>query len=211
MSPKALVAVLAAAVLLAACGGAAPHRQPFEPVYGTQVGPLITRPGWEFGYLFGLIDNRSHTTLTINSVSLAGPGVGTVITLPDVRIAPVGGGLSISQANYVTDPPIISTGPSGCHKQVLEPVAGYRLRPGAGVRIWVVVRARRPGRWNIPRQVISYNDDGGTYQYANPVRYWGTVKTSARVFPIVVPGDYQPLACVKAEGSRYLSYYHAPR
>jgi hypothetical protein len=171
---------------------------------------VITRPGWEFGYLFGLIKNRSHTTLTIDSVSLRGPGVGIVITLPDVRIAPVGGALSIAQSNYVTDPPITSTGPRGCYKQALKPVAGYRLRPGAGMRIWVVVRARKPGRWNIPRQVITYTDNGGTYQHANPVRYWGTVKTAAPVSGVVVPGDYQPAACVKAEGSRYLHYYHAP-
>lgn len=200
---------LVAAALLAGCSAAAPH--PFEPVFGTGVGPLVTRPGWEFGYLFGLIKNTGHTTLTIESVSLRGPGVGTVITLPDVRLAPVGVGLSIEQSNYVTDPPITSTGPRGCYKQVLKQVAGYRLRPGAGVRIWVVVRARKPGRWNIPRQLITYTTNGGTYQYANPVHYWGTVKTSARVSGVVVPGDYQPAACVKAQHSRYLDYYHAPR
>jgi len=203
---RAVLATVAGAVLLAGCG-TAPH--PFEPVFGTGAGPLVTRPGWEFGYLFGLIKNRSDTTLTIDSVSLRGPGVGTVITLPDVRIAPVGAE-SISQANYVTDPPITNI-PSGCHKQLLEPVAGYQLRPGAGVRIWVVVRARKPGRWNIPRQVIIYTVDGGTYRHVNPVRYWGTVKTAARVSGVVVPGDYQPAACVKAESSRYLNYYHAPR
>jgi hypothetical protein len=208
MSAKAWVAALvAASAVLAGCG-AAPH--PFEPVFGTGVGPLVTRPGWEFGYLFGLIKNRSHTTLTIDSVSLRGPGVGTVIVLADVRIAPVGAE-SISQSNYVTDPPVTSTGPRGCYKQLLEPVAGYRLRPGAAVRIWVVVRAKKPGRWNIPRQVITYTDDGSTYHHANPVRYWGTVKTAARVSGVVVRGNYQPEACVKAEGSRYLKYYHAPR
>lgn len=210
MSAKAWVVALVAAgaALLAGCG-AAPH--PFEPVFGTGVGPLVTRPGWEFGYLFGLIKNRSRTTLVIQSVSLRGPGVGTVVTLPDVRIAPVGAGLSIAQSNYVTDPPITSTGPRGCHRQVLESVVGYRLRPGASVRIWVVVRAKKPGRWNIPRQVIIYADDGGTYQYANPVRYWGTVKPTAHVSGVVVPGDYQPATCVKAEGSHYLNFYHAQR
>jgi hypothetical protein len=207
LAGSVLAGTVLAGTVLAGCG-ASPH--PFEPVYGTGVGPLVTRPGWEFGYLFGLIKNRGHSTLTIDSVSLRGEGVGTVITLPDVRIAPVGGGLSIAQANYVTDPPVTSTGPQGCYKQTLKPVAGYRLRPGAAVRIWVVVRAARPGQWNIPKQVITYTDNGGTYQYASPVHYWGTVKTTARVSPVVVPGDYQPESCVRAEGSRYLDYYHAP-
>jgi hypothetical protein len=95
-------------------------------VFGIGVGPLVTQPGWEFGYLFGLIKNRGHTTLTIDSVSLRGPRVGTVITVPDLRIA-VGAGLPTEQSNYVTDPRSPALALEAARSR-------YRLRPGAGVR-----------------------------------------------------------------------------
>ena len=60
----------------------------------------------------------------------------------------------------------------GCHKQVLKPVAGYRMPPGGQARIYVVVKALRPGSWVIPRQVVTYTQDGATHQHVFPIRYW---------------------------------------
>ena len=181
---------------------------PFVHVYATGVGPLVTRPGWEYGYLFGDADNASHSTLTIDSVSLRGPGVGTVIALADVRIAPQFGKPDtwVSSANYLTDPPV-EVGPKGCQKQALYPVKGFRLAPGKAFLLWIVVRALKPGRWDIPAQVVTFTENDGTYTHSFPIRYWGTVKTDAHVSPRVVPGDDEA-QCVKPEGSHFLSHYH---
>jgi hypothetical protein len=202
----AAIAVLASVVAVASACSSAPD--PFRVIYGTGVGPLITRPGWEYGYLFGDADNISHSTLTIDSVSLRGAGVGTVIALPDVRIAPQFGkpGTWVSSTNYLTDPPV-EVGPDGCQKQALYPVKGYRLAPGKAFLIWIVVRALKPGRWNIPAQVVTFTENGGTYTHSFPIRYWGTVKTDAHVSPRLVPGD-EEAQCVKPEKSHYLAHYH---
>lgn len=177
-------------------------------IYPTGVGPLVTRPGWEYGYLFGDADNTSHSTLTIDSVSLRGPGVGTVIALADVRIAPQFGKPDawVSSANYLTDPPV-EVGPKGCQKQALYPVKGFRLAPGKAFLLWIVVRALKPGRWDIPAQVVTFTENEGTYTHSFPIRYWGTVKTDAHVSPRVVPGD-EEAQCVKPEGSHFLAHYH---
>jgi hypothetical protein len=67
------------------------------------------------------------------------------------------------------------------------------------------VRAVRPGRWNIPRQVVTYTVNGSTYQHVFPIHYWGTVSTHARVYPVTDPVEAM---CVKPTGARYLDHYH---
>lgn len=128
---------------------------PFVYEYGTGIGPLVTRPGWEYGYLFDGGINSSHSTLTIDSVSLKGPGVGTVIALADARLANADGP-KVGQGNYLENPPVRSNlGPSSCQKQALVPVAvrclarpdrpavaGDGADPGTGRR--VPRRGRRP-------------------------------------------------------------------
>jgi hypothetical protein len=148
--------------------------------------------------------NITHSVLTINSVSLRGPGIGRVVDLPIVRIAPLVAGVHATPGGqYSTQPPVEMV--ASCHKQALRPVRGYRLRPGGSARLWIVVRALRPGRWNIPRQVVTYTINGSTYQQAFPIRYWGTVSSHARTYPATDPVEAQ---CVKPTGATYLAHYH---
>jgi hypothetical protein len=136
-------AALASLALASGCGSAAPD--PFAYVYGTGVGPWVTPPGWEDGYLFGDANNTGHSTVTIDSISLAGPGVGTVVALAEVKIAPlVSGTRATPGGNYIVNPP---AGVFGlCHEQALYPVRGYVVKPGGQFRIWTVIRALKPGR-----------------------------------------------------------------
>ena len=208
MRKRLAVAALASLIVLAG-GCTSDPPDPFVYEYGTSIGPMVTRPGWEYGYLFDGGINSSHSTLTIDSVSLKGPGVGTVIALADVRLAnALAPDVSqVSQGNYLEDPPVSSNlGPSTCQKQTLVPVAGYRVRPGGHFYLWLVVKALKPGRWRIPDQVFTYTENGGTYTHSFPITYWGTVKADAHVSPNLAPPS--EAQCVKPEGAHYLNYYH---
>ncbi len=187
-------------VLLTGCGSAAPNV--FKYVYGTGVGPWHDRPGWQLGYLFGDADNISHATLTVDAVSLTGPGVGTVVSVR-AWIAPLGRTRSISSGNYIVSPPASHFG--SCQKQDLYRIRGYQLKPGGQFQLWVIITALKPGRWDIPRQVVTYTDGGGTYQHAFPIRYWGTVSPHAAVDPVAGSGE-EPCG-----GARYLNFYRSPR
>jgi hypothetical protein len=198
----AFAAVLVTVVVAVTSCGSSPPRS-FHYTYGTEVGPNPLRVGWEAGYLYGDMDNISHSELTIDSVSLRGPGIGRVVSLPHVQIAPLVASVHATPGGlYQTQPPVIMT--ASCHKQTLAPVRGYRMRPGAQARLWIVVRALRPGRWNIPRQVVTYTINGSTYQHVFPLRYWGTVSTHARLHPL----DADEAQCVKPTGAVYLARYH---
>jgi hypothetical protein len=199
---KALAALAALALIVSGCGSSPPKA--FAYVYGTGVGPLVQPPGWEFGYLIGDMGNISQQPLTIESVSLAGPGVGRVVGLAHVQIAPLTGGHQAAPGGqYQTQPPVILT--DGCHKQELRPVHGYRIQPGAHARLWIVVKALRPGRWKIPRQVVTYTQGGSTYQHVFPIEYWGSVRIGARVRP---RADADQAQCVKPTGASYLPHFH---
>jgi hypothetical protein len=199
-------ATLLAAVAIAASGCDGSPPKSFAYVYGTGVGPNPLRAGWEYGYLYGDMNNVSHSVLTIDAVSLRGPGIGRVVDLSHVQIAPLIAGVQATPGGlYQTQPPVTML--ASCHKQVLRPVRGYRMRPGAQARLWIVVRALRPGRWNIPRQVVTYTMNGSTYQHVFPLRYWGTVSLHARVYRVTAtnPDEVQ---CVKPTGAVYLAHYH---
>jgi hypothetical protein len=197
------------AVAWSAAGCSAAPPDPFAPVYGTGVGPWVAQPGWQLGYLFGDGNNLSHQTLTIQSASLRGPGVGTVVKVT-VMIAPLtNGNDSTAGGNYPTDPAVglaVGPGPGGCQKQLVYAPRGFHVKPGGQFRLWAVVTAVRPGRWRIPQQVITYTENGGTYQHVFPIYYWGTVTTTAAMNGVADPSI---APCVNPEHAHYLRYYHS--
>lgn len=192
----------------AGCSADAPS-DPFATVYSTGVGPWQAKPGWQLGYLFGDARNRSHQTVTIQSASLRGPGVGTVVRVT-VMIAPLSdGNTSTAGGNYPTDPAVglgVGPGAGGCEKQLLYEPKGFRVKPGGQFRLWAVITAVIPGRWKIPQQVITYSEDGGTYRQVFPISYWGTVSTTAKMNGVADPSI---APCVKPEHAHFLRYYHS--
>ncbi|HET7379821.1 MAG TPA: hypothetical protein VFJ24_07260, partial [Gaiellales bacterium] len=92
-----------------------------------------------------------------------------------VEIVPTLGGIhSIPQSLYFTNPPVQQI--SGiCHVAVLRSVNGYRIQPGAWVRLFVVYRLIAPGRYHSPTVSVNYRSQGHTRIQVLPYAFSGTV------------------------------------
>jgi hypothetical protein len=81
------------------------------------------------------------------------------------------------------------------------------MTPGSMARVWIVVRALRPGRWTIPANVIRYIADGVRFQQSITYREYGSVATDAEHFAM----DVSEAKCVYPMGARLLAGHHLPR
>jgi hypothetical protein len=68
---------------------------------------------------------------------------------------------------------------SACGKQVLVPVHGFRLVPGALARVWTVLQAAHPGKFRITGHIVRYLQNGISYQELIPTGYQGSVSRTA--------------------------------
>jgi hypothetical protein len=172
-------AALAAALCLAAaaCGGQA-HGAALGNSYNQQLGLAPIRTGTEIGVLYTLLYNHSHTPLTIDAITLAGKGLGTVVRPARTQIADGGPGSSVPQTVYAENPPLAKT-TSGCVTEALRPVTGYRLKPGHYIAVWTIILGTRPGRFNLNNHLITYTQDSHRYQEVITQGFHGTVTRHA--------------------------------
>ncbi|HXP21943.1 MAG TPA: hypothetical protein VN840_20040 [Streptosporangiaceae bacterium] len=204
--------VLASLLILSGCGGGVPAGTALAQELWTSIGAKAIRPGFEIGLLYYDLENTSTSTIVIDSVGIAGPGIGTVVRPVQVRMAPLRFGwhhyvsTSVALSLYTTDPPVNFEG-KGCRKQGLVPLKGFQMTPGSEARIWVVLRAMRPGRWVIPSHVIYYTQDGAEYRQVEPLRAYGLVADQAAY----IPPYYAEAECVHPEGAAFLRGYHSGR
>jgi hypothetical protein len=195
---------------IASCGSRNPAGTTFFRDYATSIGAKAIRPGFEIGLLYFDINNTSTSTAVINSVAIPGPGIGTVVRPVQIRLAPLQAGPndyetnSVAGALYTTNPPVLFEG-HACRKQALAPVRGFRMRPGSVARIWIVLRAIRPGKWSISSHVISYTVGKARYRQVEPVRAYGSVADHAAY----IPPDSEMAECVGPEGAAFLPGYRA--
>jgi hypothetical protein len=204
---------IAVAALSVACGsGGIQSGTAFAQEVYTSIGAKAIRPGTELGLLYYDFENTSNSTVVIDSVGITGPGIGTVVRPVQVMMAPMRSGWhhyelhSTALALYTTDPPVNFEG-KGCRKQALVPVKGFRMTPGSEARVWVVLRALRPGRWVIPQHVLYYTQGGVRYRQAEQLRAYGLVTDNAAY----IPPTYTMAECVRPEGARFLPGFHAGR
>src|SRR5215469_15936966 len=213
MYPAALVVALA----LGACGcTTAPDIQAgtaFAPDYGTSIGSAAIRPGTEMGWLYLYLKDTSKSALVINSVDFSGPGVGTVVRAVEVKIAPLRSGYhhihgmdATPGGLYMTEPPVNLA--KSCHKQALSPVDGYRLTPGSQGRIYIVLRALRPGKYSVRHWVLYYTQHGVKFRQTFPYRFWGEVAENP---PRITGMDPAEAVCVGPTGARVLAGWHLPK
>ena len=171
------------------------------------VKPMI--PGHELGILDVDVDNISSSMLTVRSVGIKGTGVGRVVRVVKVEIAP----LRIGRHHYVagatpgglyeSDPPVFFG--KTCLKQPVFSVHGFRMPPGTQARLWIVVRFVHPGKWIIPAPVIYYSADGTSYRQSIPAQTHGSVAADA----VYIPPYYATAKCVgPVTGALFLPGYH---
>jgi hypothetical protein len=208
-----------AALLFCAAAGCAASPAPagtaLVPGYRTMSGLAPLKPGTQLGLLDVYLQNRSRLPITIDSVTGVGRGLGTVVKVAEVKIAParradgqaiadgVGGGA------YATDPPVMWTGPGKCDEGVLVDLHGFRLPARSLARVWIVVQAARPGRFAITGHLVRYTQQGRLYRQLIPEGYRGTVSRTAPFIPI----DWSEARCLKTTEPRVLpgQHVHRPR
>jgi hypothetical protein len=158
------------------------------------------------GSQLGLLDvdlvNRSHSPITLESIRGIGRGLGTVIRVVEVKIAPAhgNGSTDVPGGAYETDPPVYWAGEGTCAKQTMVPLHGFRLEPGGLARVWIVVQAARPGRFAVTGHIVRYAQDGTPYRQLVPTGYTGSVSRTARFLPIY----WAQARCVKSMKPRLL-------
>lgn len=209
-----LVYVAIATVVLCAATGCATS----APASGTALdagngmnyGLAPLKPGEQLGLLDVDLVNRSHVPITLDSVRGIGRGLGTVIVVVEVKVAPAHGNGSTDTPGgaYQTDPPVYWISKRTCNKQMMVPLHGFRLAPGGLARVWIVVQAARPGRFAITGHLVRYTQGGTLYQQLIPTGYKGLVGRTAPFIPV----DWAQARCLKSTKTRLLhgQYVHKP-
>ena len=201
----AAAAGLATSVTLAAaCASSATHTATGTAlVRGTVTifGLAPIRPGTQLGLLYADVTNKSPSPLTISSITLAGPGVGTVIKLVEVKIAPLETGRKGTPGGaYEVYPPTAYWPPTAtCNQQVLVPLP-LRIPPQGEARVWFRIQGTRPGPYHVNGDVVRYRQDGTSYRQLIPTGYKGSISTHAPFIPI----DKEQARCMKSEHARPL-------
>jgi hypothetical protein len=205
-------AVAAAVVLIVSgCGSGVRSGSALAHEAFSSIGAKAIRPGFEIGMLYYDFENTSSSGLVVESVGISGPGIGTVVRPVEIKLAPLRYGYhdyepnSVAAALYTTDPPVLME--KNCRRQSLFPVKGFRMAPGTDVRIWIVLRAERPGHWAIPQHVLYYTQDGNKYRQAEPLQAYGLVTANAAY----IPPEWNEADCVRPERALFLSGYHPGR
>lgn len=163
-------------VAVCSCGGGSPSGTALINNGKAEVGVIPMRPGQRIGFLAVGLDNTSHQAITLRSVVVRGPGIGTVARVTQVAIVPPSG---VPGMLYDTDPPTLRLGDGRCHTGPLVPVAGYQMKPGGRAWLWEVFEAVRPGRWWVPSHSFTYTQDGTTYREVVIQADYGSVRQSA--------------------------------
>jgi hypothetical protein len=204
----ALAAVLAGGV--SACGQGTPVGTALANPNKIQVGAKALPIGAKIGFLAVTLDNTSKSTVTITSIPIQGSGVGTVVKVVQEQIAPLTSGRNAVPASlYGTNPPVWWVHPqgadgqdvAGCHRQILVPVDGYKLRPGKLAWLWEVFQAVRPGKYVVPVHAVYYTQNGTSYREVVTQDDYGQVAEHAHY----IPPDPNQVRCLRQTGAKLLN------
>jgi hypothetical protein len=137
------------------------------------------RPGGEMAIMFVELHNRSNTPITVNDVVPYGKrlGRGTVIDIPEIAMAPaLSNANSVGAGGYFTLPPTSAAANGTCTVQLIQPMRGYRLPPGATTMVLELVRGVTPGSYQQSGVVVTYRQGSKVLHQSLPATINGTVK-----------------------------------
>lgn len=151
--------------------------------------------------LWAFIHNVSDENIRLISANIQGPGVGEVITVTRMAVAPlpplVGPGKFTPGGIYTTDPPgLLAPGDRRCSMQTIVPVRGFVLPPDGEARLAVFIRATGLGDYDIETHVVEYAV--GRSRYRQTLRYESHCSVSSQGRPVSLEPAQR--ACVEEAG-----------
>jgi hypothetical protein len=155
------------------------------------------KPGEEWVLLIAFLKNATGEPLMLRGVRLRGEGLGRVVDVIQLRIAPLppdsGEYGFVPSGIFKTYPPaILLGGKVTCNSQTLRPIGGYVMGPAREARILVLMRAAKPGEFSVRFHEVTYSQSGREFMQSLPVGMRGTVSEGGH--PIGVDKDEQ--ACL---------------
>jgi hypothetical protein len=148
----------------------------------------------------------------LQSVRLEGPGVGSVVRVVAMELAPerigkrwlpyegaVGGAYSVY-------PPAVPSTEGGCDAEHLVRLAGFSLPPGSLARLFFIIRFVRPGHWHVRHVDVFYQMGKIDLHQQLAYGYDRLVSRTARYIP---PVSWQA-PCARYPGIRLLPDVGAP-
>jgi hypothetical protein len=156
----------------------------------TSYGLATLKPGTQLGLLDVDLVNRSQRPVTLESVSGIGRGLGTVIRVVKVKIAPVETGNKGTPGGPMRfDPPVAWWPPTWtCGKQVLRPLRGFRPAPAAWRACGSSCRLPGPASSRSPAMSCA-NPGRNAVPPADPDRIQAPGRELAQVQRIRLPGQ----------------------
>jgi hypothetical protein len=173
-------------------------------VFGSSRHPVstygVTKPipvGEEWVTLLASMRNGSDLPVTLESVDVSGEGLGTVVDVLSIRIAPrQSEGGTVPGGTYSTYPPAWVEG-GRCIAVDPQRVRGRMIRPGGYPRIMLHLRATRPGSFRISEYVVRYRQGLRVFEERLPQRFRGKVAAAAEEQFTPYPEERR---CVPDEG-----------
>jgi hypothetical protein len=128
-------------------------------------------PGQRFAIMLVPLSTLSDTPVRLESVWLTGSGIGSVIKVVSMSLAPEQpSGHAVPETTYLSDPPVWNF-EHRCLVQRLEPFHGVVLHKGQVVRVYVVLKARQRGKFDNTGYHVTYQAKGTTYTQDLDVGY----------------------------------------
>lgn len=177
--------ILVAALPLTVCQGEPDDHS--TPVSGSAIqvvavdtaGIVAIPPGASVTVLLVPIANISATPLTVEAVSVMGPGLGHVVRIVQTHGVPDASGThSFPSGVFSTYPPVFEID-GVCHSPELLPLKGTTVDAGERVRVLFVVEAQNEGSYASNRQIVTYRQGGTLYQQEVSVYFRGRVNASS--------------------------------
>jgi hypothetical protein len=176
--------VILSTVLMAGCSSQGYNGTALDNPPSTRLGITTMGQGNRFGLLLVNMWNISKQPLEITEIPIEGQGIGKVLQAVKEQIGEASSGrTTVPAGGYDTYPPVFSWNDGAtCYVQQLEPVAGYKLLPGAHARLYLELKAINTGSFKVANQTVYYTQGGVQYKQVLRTGFDGSVHIGAKIF-----------------------------